>query len=240
MSRKTKANPPKQLSKTISIAGIVAFLIICATITVIAWPYMKGFINTPDAFPAFVQQNGLISILVYVALQVLQVVVAIIPGEFLEIAAGVAFGWFWGLLIAELGIALGTLIIFAVFRKLGKPLIHSMLGENKLAKLDRLNAHPKRDAIVFLIFLIPGLPKDLLTYAAAFFDMTVWRFLLLTLIARIPSIITSTIAGKSIIQKDYRTAIIIFLITSAIAILGFLFSEKIMLFIQEKRQRISR
>jgi len=237
MIGKTKNTQAKQLSKTISILGIVVFLIICTAITVIAWPYMKGFINTPDAFPAFVKQNGVISIFVYVALQVLQVVVAIIPGEFLEIAAGVAFGWFWGLLIAELGVALGTLIIFLVFRKLGKPLVHSMLGENKLAKLDRLNSHPKRDAIVFLIFLIPGLPKDLLTYAAAFFDMTVWRFLLLTLIARIPSIITSTIAGKSIIEKDYRTAVIIFLITSVIAISGFLFSEKIMHFIQEKKHR---
>lgn len=234
--KQKNSRKPLNTSQKLQIAGIILFLLVCAGITLLAWPYIQGFIKTPEAFPQFVKENGLASVFLYLALQTLQVVVAVIPGEVLEVAAGVAFGWFGGLLLAEAGVAIGTIIIFTVFRRLGKPLVRSLLGPEKLARMEKLSGHPRRDGIIFFIFLIPGLPKDLLTYAAAFFDMTVWRFLLLTLIARIPSILTSTIAGRSIIQKDYKTAVIIFIITSIVAVLGFLFSEKIMKLLEVRRE----
>ncbi len=83
-------------------------------------------------------------------MQVLQVVVALIPGEFLEVGAGIAFGWFGGFLLAQLGITIGTIIIFLIFRKLGKPIIMRYLGNDKLEKFEKLNNTPKRDLIIFL------------------------------------------------------------------------------------------
>lgn len=232
--QKTQKNP---ISLAINIAGIVIFLLICAAITFFAWPQIKDFMSTPTAFPEYVKDHGVMSVFLYLAMQILQVVVAVIPGEFLEIGAGLAFGWFGGLLVAELGVALGTIVIFVVFRKLGKPLVNSLLGPKGLDRLEHLNKNKRRDTIIFLVYFIPGLPKDLLTYAAAFFDISLWRFLLITLIARIPSVISSTIAGQSIIDKDYKTAIIIFAVTGAIAVLGFIFSEKIMSIIEKKKKK---
>lgn len=209
----------KELSVKLNITGIVLFLLLCAAATFFSWPYISDFIQTPTAFPEFVKENVLISIFLYLAMQILQVVVALIPGEFLEVGAGLAFGWFGGFLMAQLGVALGTIIIFIVFRKLGKPLIMRYLGDDKLKKYEELNSNPKRDSTIFYVFLVPGIPKDLLTYAAAFFDISIGRFLALTLIARIPSIITSTYAGKSIIDGDLLTAAIIFVITGIIAVI---------------------
>jgi uncharacterized membrane protein YdjX (TVP38/TMEM64 family) len=231
--QKVQKNP---IPLAVNIAGIVIFLLICAAITFFAWPQIKDFVSTPTAFPEYVKDHRVMSVFLYLAMQVLQVVVAVIPGEFLEIGAGLAFGWFGGLLVALLGVALGTAVIFVVFRKLGKPLIMSFLGDKGLDKLEHLNNNKRRDSIIFFVYFIPGLPKDLLTYAAAFFDISLWRFLLLTLIARIPSVLTSTIAGQSIIAKDYKTAIIIFAVTGVVAVLGFVFSEKIMSIIEKKKR----
>jgi len=209
-----------ELSLKLNIAGIALFLLLCAAVTYFSWPYISDFIQTPDAFPEFVSENVLTSIFLYLAMQILQVVVALIPGEFLEVGAGLAFGWFGGLLMAQLGVALGTILIFIIFRKLGKPLIMRYLGKDKIEKFEKLNKNPKRDSIIFFVFLVPGLPKDLLTYAAAFFDISIGRFLALTLIARIPSIVTSTYAGKSIIDGDLLTAAVIFVITGIIAFIA--------------------
>jgi uncharacterized membrane protein YdjX (TVP38/TMEM64 family) len=229
-----KRHKKDSLSLKINITGVVFFLVICTAATLALWPFIGDFIRTPTAFPEFVREHRVWSYGIFIALQILQVVVALIPGEFLEIGAGLAFGWFGGFVLAEIGVASGTVIIFWVFRKLGKPLILRFLSENRLAGLERFNRNPKRDRMIFLIFFIPGLPKDLLTYFGAYFDISLLRFLFLTLLARIPSILTSTVAGQSLIEGKYKTALLIFLITGILALFGFLFSEKIMGWIEKK------
>ena len=225
-AEKDKSTNTGSLSAAVNVSGLVLFVIACAAATYFSWPYISEFIRTPTAFPEYIRTNLVESIFIYLAMQVLQVVVAVIPGEILEVAAGLAFGWFGGFLLVTAGIATGTIIIFFVLRKFGKPLIVRLLGEKDMRRIDRLNSNPKKETIIFWIFFIPGLPKDLLTYAAAFFDIPIQRFLLLTLIARIPSIITSTYAGKSIIEGDYKTAVIIFVITGIIAVAANLLSRK--------------
>ncbi|MBQ2945934.1 MAG: TVP38/TMEM64 family protein [Clostridia bacterium] len=208
--------------------GIVIFLVIAAVITVALWPYISEFLESPEKLQSFVADNGALAVPLYLALQVLQVVVALIPGEALEIGAGAAFGWFWGLILAEIGVALGTVIIFVVARKAGRRFVDAIVGGKKLKVFDKLNTHPRRDSVIFLVFLIPALPKDLLTYAAAFFDISMWKFILMTAIARIPSIITSTLAADFLIEGNYLAAVLIFVATGAMAIICFLLSEKIM------------
>lgn len=153
---------------------------------------------------------------------------SIIPGEFIEVAAGISFGWFYGFILCEIGIFIASSFIYFLSRKLGKPIIQSFIGKDKFKKLEKFNNSKKRDQIIFWIFFIPALPKDLLTYVASFFDISYKKLMFIILVARIPSIITSTIAGNYIINKEYWKAIIIFIITGVIAVVCYFLSDKIM------------
>ncbi len=235
MSKKPRQK--SDLSLKFNVAGIIIFLVFCGIAIWIVWPYIQIIIDNPDSFSDFIGDNMLYSSLIYLALQITQVIVAIIPGEFLEIVAGVTFGWFGGLLLALLGVAIGSILIFIIFRKLGKPLIERFVKKERIQKLHKFDTHPRRDAVLFLVFFIPGLPKDLMTYAAAFFDITISRFLIITLIARIPSIVTSTVAGQSLISGNFTTTIVIFSITGVFAVAGFIFSEKILAWLDRRKHK---
>ena len=227
----------KRIRLWINAIGLFIFLAVCAAVVIIAWPYMGKFVKEPGALEEFLQGKGFWGVIIFLAIQILQVVVAIIPGEIVEVAAGVVFGWWWGFILVLLGITIGTFIIFFVFRRTGKPLIEAALGDDRLKKFEKLDKHKNRDKIIFIMFFIIGLPKDIFTYAAAFFDISIWRFFLLTTFARIPAIISSTIAGSSLAKGDIKTTVVIFVITGIISIAGYLFSEKILNKMQKRRKK---
>jgi len=211
-----------------NIAALAVFIGVCAFITVKSIPYIKEFTESPQILSDYIKDNLFVGILVFLGIQILQIVVAVIPGEFVEIAAGAAFGWFFGFLLSMIGVAIATAIIFFVTRVIGKPLVYAALGEDKMKKLDRFGKSKRRDTVIFLLYLIPGIPKDLLTYAAPFFGIGLGRFLAITLIARIPSVISSTIAASYAMSGNFVMAAVIFLICGALAVIGYILSEKIM------------
>lgn len=222
MNNKIDEKEIKKHKLLINIIGIILFIGICALLLILIAPNFKDYIEDPIKFKEYISDNGFIGIIIFLFVQILQIVVSIIPGEMIEIAAGITFGWFLGLILCLIGVALATSLIFVVCKKLGKPYIDKLVGNGKLKLFDKLNSSTKRDTIIFIIFLIPGIPKDLLVYAAAFFDIKLSKFLLLSIPARIPSIITSTIAGQYILEGNYKPVIIIFAVMIVITILGYL------------------
>ncbi len=236
MENNEQVSKYKRLKLVVSIIGIVLFLGICTTVIILIWPNFKTIINDPELLKAKIQSYGIYGILVFTALQILQVIVAFIPGEVIEISAGVLYGWFGGFLVAMVGIVIATAIIFFVLRKMGKPIANELFKGKQFKRFSKWDKHPRRDKVIFLIFLIPGLPKDIFVYAASFFNISLSRFLLITTIARIPSVITSTIAGNFILQGKYMIAAIIFLVTGAATVICYLLSEKIMNDIETKKQ----
>lgn len=197
-------------------------------ISIILIPKIKIFVSDPLKFRDYINEHGIYGVAIFLSLQIIQIIVSIIPGEFIEIAAGISFGWFYGFILCEVGIFIASTFIYFVSRKLGKPIIQSFIGKDKFKKLEKFNNSKKRDQIIFWIFFIPALPKDLLTYVASFFDISYKKLMFIILVARIPSIITSTIAGNYIINKEYWKAIIIFIITGVIAVICYFLSDKIM------------
>lgn len=197
-------------------------------ISIILIPKIKIFVSDPLKFRDYINEHGIYGVAIFLSLQIIQIIVSIIPGEFIEIAAGISFGWFYGFILCEVGIFIASTFIYFLSRKLGKPIIQSLIGKDKFKKLEKFNNSKKRDQIIFWIFFIPALPKDLLTYVASFFDISYKKLMFIILVARIPSIITSTIAGNYIINKEYWKAIIIFIITGVIAVVCYFLSDKIM------------
>ena len=163
----------------------------------------------------------------YAGMVFLQVLVAIIPGEPLEIAGGYAFGAVWGTVLCLLGSVLGSVAVFAVVRKWGIPLVEVFFSREKLEKLSFLRTSPKRTALLWLVFTVPGTPKDLLCYFAGLTDLSWSSWLLIASVGRIPSIVTSTVGGDALGMQNYQFAVVTFLATLVIAGVGLLIYRQV-------------
>ena len=151
-----------------------------------------------------------------------QVVFVFLPGEVIEIAAGFSYGTFEGLIICLLGTIIGTVIIYSFLNKYGIKFINKFYDTSKINQIKFLKKEKHLEIIIFIIFFIPGTPKDLITYLAPFTRLKLTTFLAISAIARIPSIITSTISGSALSNQNYQLTIWVFIITGIISILGLL------------------
>lgn len=164
---------------------------------------------------------------VFVAIRAFQTVIKIIPAEPLEIGSGLLYGTWGGLVLCLLGTMIGSFVIIALTRVFGKKLVSAFIPIEKIESLGFLKDEKKVYYTLFFIYLIPGTPKDVLTYAAALTKLDMKKFLLITGIARIPSIITSTWCGEEILNKNYTLAIIIFAATGILSVVCSLIYNKI-------------
>lgn len=177
-----------------------------------------------------ISEHPFISALVMVLICSVQVIVAFIPGEVVEVAAGYAFGTFGGAALCTLGITCGSVVAILLARKFGRPLVEAFYPREKIDSLPILNDPKKRNVLVLMLFLIPGTPKDLFTYIIGLTEMSVPLYLLLTTLSRFPSIIMSTAGGNAMGEKEWMNAVWFFIITGILSGTGYL----IYLFIQKK------
>ena len=162
-----------------------------------------GDAQTRAALQQQMQSQGIGGWFVFLGIQVLQVVVAMIPGEPVEIFAGLMYGPLWGTLSCMLGIFLGSMIVYLLVRRLGMPIVSIFMDPKKFQNLQFLQDKKRFERISFLLFFIPGTPKDLLTWAAGFINIRPLRFFAISTVARLPSILSSTLAGASLISGDF-------------------------------------
>lgn len=208
--------------KMLSAAAIIIFILLFAALAWFVGRPMIRFARQPEQFRSWVDGHGAWGCAAYAAMVFLQVVVAIIPGEPLEIAGGYAFGAWWGTALCLIGAVLGSGAVFALVRHWGRPLAEVVFPKEKLDKLQFLHSSPKRTALLWLIFTAPGTPKDLLCYFAGLTDMK-WRtWLLIATVGRLPSIVTSTVGGGALGDRNYTAAAIAFGVALAAAGVGYL------------------
>ena len=208
--------------KLIAWAAIAIFLLLSAAVGWFIGRPLVRFASRPEEFRLWVDGHGLLGMAAYVGMVFLQVVVAVIPGEPLEISGGYAFGALRGSVLCLLGGVLGSVAVFALVRRFGRELVEIFFPREKLEKLKFLQSSPKRDALFWLIFTVPGTPKDLLCYFAGLTDLSWGKWLLLCTVGRLPSVLTSTIGGSALGVKDYQFAILVFAVTLAVSGVGLL------------------
>ena len=175
-----------------------------------------------DDLEAFAQEHIFVGAIIFTLVCALQVVFAFIPGEVVEVAAGVLFGPWWGTLFCLVAETLGSVIVILLVRRLGRRLVESLYPRERIDALPILNDRKKRNAFIFLLFAIPGTPKDFLTYIVGLTKISIPTYVLLTFFARIPSVITSTFAGSSIGEGKIIQAVIIFAATAVLSGIGYL------------------
>lgn len=180
-----------------------------------------------EAVEGFFAQYRSQSALVYLGLQIVQIVICILPGAALQIAAGYIFGFWLGLFLVLAGALMGSILTYYLARVLGHDAMHLIFGEEKISDLlGKINSK-KGVIIVFLIYLIPGLPKDLCTYAAGLSEMRLRLFLLLSMVGRTPAMIGSLIIGHQVQLGGYTVAIVIAAIAVILCAAGIVFRRQI-------------
>ncbi len=209
----------RKVVSVISIIVLAVFLV--AAYFVIGRPLLAT-VENPESFREWVNGHGVLGWLAMIGIMALQVLVAIIPGEPMEVGAGYAFGAWGGMFLCLAGAFVGQLIIFFFVRRYGIKLVEAFVSREKMQSVKFLNDSRKLELLTFMLFLIPGTPKDVLSYAAGLTPINMWRFLGLTTVARIPSVITSTIVGSALGDGKMKTAIIVFIVTAILSALGVL------------------
>ncbi len=189
-------------------------------------PFIK-MLDNPGQFKDWVAAHGIWGPAIFVLMTALQVFAAIIPGEPFEIAAGYAFGWVWGSILTLVGIVLGQAIVFFIVRRYGRRALDLFIPRSKIDSVKFLGDSGNVTRMLFILFFIPGTPKDIMTYVSGLLKIDFSSFIVITMIARLPSVISSTVGGSALSEGNYTFALIVLGITAAVSVLGMLLYSKI-------------
>lgn len=220
--KRERAQLTEAHKKKIYLFAIIVALIFIAAVGYLVGKPMVEFVREPERFRAWVDSSGFVSRVIFVGMVIFQLIIALIPGEPLEMGAGYAFGAWEGTILCIIGCVIGSALVFLFVRRFGVKLVEVFFPREKIRSLRFLQDSRRLNLLTFIVFFIPGTPKDLLSYFIGLTDMKLGTWLLITAVARIPSIVTSTVTGDALGLKDYQFALIAFGVTLALSLLGIL------------------
>ncbi len=202
-------------SKMVKIGLLILVILILVAIIIYIYPTMKNLSSSEGKIELKekIESLGVLGIVVLFALQVAQIFLFIIPGEPIEILAGMCYGSIGGCVFIMLSSAIISAIIFILVRKYGRKFIYSFCKKEKIEKFEnsKLFKNERRiEIIILILFLLPGTPKDLLVYIGALLPIPAMKFIVISTISRIPSIISSTIVGANIMNGNWKISILIY------------------------------
>lgn len=196
--------------------------------------------SNPDNVEEWVRSWGPAGPLVYVLAQTTQVIVFVLPGDIVQLAGGYLFGVVGGLSLSLVGIAIGSSVNFLVGRSLGIRFVHGLFGKRQVERFDGLINSPQARLGFFLLFLIPGIPKDVLCYLGGISSLRFPVFMLVSMTARIPGILGSSIIGDAAAAGRYIMAAVIFGVAVTLFVVGLIFRKRatdVVRRLMEKRSR---
>ena len=210
--------------------GLIAFLALMVVIMVLLWPYIHEVFEPGGLSRVIddVRNAGPLGFLILLAMQFMQIVVAFIPGEVVQMAAGMMYGPWLGAAVILLGSIISSAFVFAVVHRLGAPFVQDMVPTKYLDKFRAFEESGKLSIVVFILFLIPAMPKDTFTYLVPLTNMRMRDFLILSNVGRIPGIVISTYAANGLVDGNITQSLIIFAVVAVIAIVAIVFRDKIM------------
>ena len=217
----------KKAQKRLWLAAVAVFVLFCTAVGWFIGVPMIRLAEDPESFRLWVDRSGIWGRLSFVAMVVIQVIVALIPGEPLELAAGYAFGAVEGTILSMIGILLGSWIVFILVRRFGIRLVQVFFSDREIKSLSFLKDPRKTKVVAFLLMMVPGTPKDFLSYFAGLTKLTTLQWLTIVAGARIPSLLTSTITGAAAGERNYIFAGIMTGITLIISGIGLLYYRRL-------------
>lgn len=221
----------EQKNKIIKIIIFILVIALLVGFTIYLYPIIKDLFNPEgrENFKTKIQSSGIAGGLMLFGLEVAQILMPILPGEPIEILAGMCYGTVGGFFFILLSAMLITTFIFFVVRKFGRDFLYTMIGKEKIDKIEnsKLFKNSKKiEYIMLILFFIPGTPKDLLVYIAGILPINPLRFIIISTLARIPSIISSTVAGSTLVEGNLHIGLIMYAVIFVIVGIILLLAKK--------------
>lgn len=208
------------------LAAVIFVMIVGSVIWFVGRPLI-ALADDPAAFRDWVDSFGFWGKLAYAGMMALQVLVVFIPGEPFELAGGYAFGWFEGTILAQSGFIAGSAVVFSLVRKFGVKLVEVFFTRDKIREMEILKNPKKTKIIAFIIMMIPGTPKALISYFAGLTKLTLKQWLTIVAVARVPSLISSTIPGGAAGSENYVLAVVVWGISLVVSAIGVVYYRRI-------------
>lgn len=213
-------------------AGLL--MLFAAAVAYIAVKYSADIIYmaaNPEVFKSMLASYGATGIVVFIGVQILQVIIAALPGDLTQIAGGYIYGTLLGSLYSMIGITIGSIIVFYASRLLGFSLINLFASRESIERFSFLINNPRSEVAMFILFLIPGLPKDTLCYIAGITPVKPLMFFIISSAARIPALVASSYIGANLQQGNYTVVAVVSVITCALLVAGFFMKDRILTFL---------
>jgi uncharacterized membrane protein YdjX (TVP38/TMEM64 family) len=213
---------------------LTVLFILLLFVSYIYFRHYSKLIRDPREIKTVVKSYGRYSVLVFIVLQFLQVVLFFIPGEIVQIAGGYIYGTLWGGLLSLLGITLGSLFAFIIAKKLGRPFVERIVSEKDLKLFGRIldaggdRGRSRAIKIVFILYLIPGLPKDVLAYICGITSMDHKSFIVYSTAGRTPAVIISAYFGATLYSGSRVVPAVIAIVMSILFLIGVFKGERLL------------
>jgi uncharacterized membrane protein YdjX (TVP38/TMEM64 family) len=210
------------------IAGVVLAALI--VVLVLWWRPIYDFLSNQDQVRSWVEGLGAWAPLAILVLEMIQALLAPIPGQAIEAVSGYLYGPWWGTLYPMIGMAIGSLITFALARRFGRPLVIRLIGQQSMARLDDLERRGGAP-FFFLIWLLPFAPDDLACVAAGLTAMRARQFMVLMLVGRLPGVFVSVWVGANVARIQPVWWVVLFLGLALVALVLWRWGEQVQDFV---------
>ena len=231
-----KNSSEKKLKTFLTIVKFVLLVFIVFGIPLIIYLNNPGII---DYFRSYEDLQNMLdnykkaSIFVYLGIQIVQVVISIIPGAAVQFAAGYAFFFWLAYLLSVIGIVVGSFFAFYIARILGSDFVHLVFGEERTKHYVERLSSKRAFIIIFILYLIPGFPKDMLTYVAGISELRFLPFIVINIVARTPALMGTLLMGSFFRDQSYTGVIIIVIIAVVLFVLGMVYRKKVIHLLDE-------
>lgn len=206
----------------LAVLGIVAIVL-----TIKFLPYIIEITTSLDKFRDYIISTGRFGTFIFIFFQMLQTVIAPIPGEVIQVAGGYIYGVPLGLVYTTLGLMIGGVLAFYFTRLIGASFIEKLIKKKKSNWILDIMHSKKFSVILFVFFIIPGFPKDFLIYVAGLTPIKPLRFFGILLVSRFPWLLASVGIGSNIHYGNYMSTIIISLMALALFVLGIIYKDRL-------------
>lgn len=195
-------------------------ILVMAGLTLALWKPLISFIENPDSLALWIEDAGIWGPIVFMFLNTIQVLLAIIPGGPFEVAAGALFGPWAGTLMCDVAMTAGGMMTFFFVRKFGMKFIELFVDRKEIESVKFLHSNERYTTLLFLFFLLPGTPKDLMCYVVGLTDIKWTTWMLINFVGRFPAILLSALGGSALGEQKYGIFIGAFAVIIILYFLG--------------------
>jgi uncharacterized membrane protein YdjX (TVP38/TMEM64 family) len=198
------------------------------------WLFVREYLpilTDSAALRRFVDSWGVLGPLAFIAVQAIQVIVAPIPGQITAFASGYLFGSVLGTVYSIVGVTVGSAVAFWLSRRYGRPFVASVVRDDLLARFDGV-VDDAGGVGLFVIFLVPGLPDDVLCFVGGLTDIDLWKLVAISFFGRLPAYVLVNVSGSGLANEDLGLTVVTLLLLLVGSVWGFLNRERLLAYLR--------